>query len=107
MSTNRIKLFVGVSLVLNLVGAVIIFALKSPTGPSDPDIPLSDCIGWFTVAQLLVLGLYNACYLYCIRGVDEDEARALCINNCLRWWIFIQISLVIGLLLCIANAVWF
>ncbi|MFZ7128286.1 MAG: hypothetical protein ACOWWM_19195 [Desulfobacterales bacterium] len=106
MLRDRLKLMAGAALVLNLTAVVVTIALQTTTGPGDPDVPINDCMAWFVVAQLLLLALYNACYLYCIRGLDDYQERALCINNCLQWWLIAQISIVIGFLLCIVNAVW-
>jgi hypothetical protein len=55
--------------------------------------------------ELLLLAGYYACLLYCERR--GDEGKELCYYYCLRWWIYTQLMVVLGYLICLMKAVWF
>jgi hypothetical protein len=106
MPRNRLRVITGAALAANLVAAVLTIVLRlarPPTGPGGPD-SLYDCMIFLLVAEFAVLAFYYACMRNCGRHEDEGT-RALCERNCLLWFIYIDLFVLVAYFACVVVAV--
>jgi hypothetical protein len=106
MFSNR-KVITSAALAMTLVALVLTLALQPPIGPPSPNTSLYECSLFLIYGELLVLLGYYSCILYCERSLDDLDEKALCINNCLRWYIVAQIGLVVAYITCILAVIFF
>jgi hypothetical protein len=106
MRRSRFRLLAGVAIAGNVVAIAV--SLARPPAPPDGTPTILDCTLFLLWMQLVIGALYTACVLYCQRGLPEDAPEATiaeCINNCLRWWLWAEVAVVIAYLMCVVSTI--